>query len=84
MTKLHRVLTAVDFSEPARAAFDHALALSRLHDAELMVVHAVPTDRPFRWHARERIALDRITASTPRKRQAFASKSAFSTAIRQA
>ena len=57
MTKLHRVLAAVDFSEPARAAFDHALALSRLHDAELTVVHAVPTDRPFRWHARERIAL---------------------------
>ena len=57
MTKLHRVLTAVDFSEPARAAFDYALALSRWHDAELMVVHAVPTDRKFNWHARERIAL---------------------------
>jgi nucleotide-binding universal stress UspA family protein len=57
VTKLHRVLTAVDFSAPARAAFDHALALSRLHDAELLVVHAVPTDRPFKWHARERIAL---------------------------
>ncbi len=57
MTKLHRVLAAVDFSEPARAAFDHALALSRLHDAELMVVHAVPTDGRFNWHARERIAL---------------------------
>ena len=57
MTKLHRVLAAVDFSEPARAAFDHALALSRLHDAELLVVHAVPTDRAFRWDGRERIAL---------------------------
>jgi len=57
VTRLHRVLTAVDFSEPARAAFDHALALSRLHDAELTVVHAVPTDRPFKWHARERTAL---------------------------
>lgn len=57
MTTLHRVLTAVDFSEPARTAFDHALSLSRLHDAELLVVHAVPTDRPFNWHARERIAL---------------------------
>ena len=57
MAKLDRVLTAVDFSEPARAAFDHALALSRLHDAELTVVHAVPSDRPFNWHARERIAL---------------------------
>ena len=57
MAKLDRVLTAVDFSAPARAAFDHALALSRLHDAELTVVHAVPSERPFNWHARERIAL---------------------------
>jgi nucleotide-binding universal stress UspA family protein len=57
MTKLHRVLAGVDFSEPARAAFDRALALSRMHDAELTVVHAVPTDRRFNWHARERIAL---------------------------
>jgi len=57
VTKLHRVLAAVDFSEPARAAFDHALALSRMHGAELLAVHAVPTDRPFGWYARERIAL---------------------------
>jgi nucleotide-binding universal stress UspA family protein len=57
VTKIHRVLAAVDFSESARAAFDRALAISRLHGAELIVVHAVPTDRPFGWHARERIAL---------------------------
>ena len=57
MTKLHRVLAAVDFSEPARAAFAHALALSRMHDAELLVVHAVPTDRVFKWDGRERVAL---------------------------
>ena len=57
MNKLHRVLAAVDFSEPGRAAFDHAVALSRLHDAELTAVHAVPSERPFKWHARERIAL---------------------------
>ena len=57
MTKLHRVLTAVDFSTPARAAFDHAVALSARHDAELTVVHAVPADQPFGWQARERIAL---------------------------
>lgn len=55
--KLNRVLAAVDFSEPARASFDRALAVSRAHDAELLVVHAVPSDRPFKWHARERIAL---------------------------
>jgi nucleotide-binding universal stress UspA family protein len=58
--RLTRILTAVDFSEPARAAFDHALGLSRRHQAELTVVHAVPKDRPFQWHARER--LDMIAA----------------------
>ena len=52
-----RILTAVDFSTPARAAFDHALVLSRTHGAELTLVHAVPGDRAFEWHARERIAM---------------------------
>ena len=57
MNPLTRILTAVDFSEPGRAAFEHALVLSRTHDAELTVVHAVPADRSFEWHAGERIAL---------------------------
>jgi nucleotide-binding universal stress UspA family protein len=57
VNQLRRVLTAVDFSKPARAAFDHALALSRTHNAELTVVHAVPKGRPFRWHARQRVAM---------------------------
>ena len=52
-----RILAAVDFSQPARAAFERALALSRLHGAELTIVHAVPADQPFRWRARERVAL---------------------------
>ena len=52
-----RILAALDFSQPARAAFDTALALSRVHGAELTVVHAVPADRPFSWRARERVAL---------------------------
>ena len=57
MNPLTRVLTAVDFSEPARAAFDYALALSRTHQAELSVVHAVPGARSYQWYAHERIAL---------------------------
>ena len=57
MNPLTRILTAVDFSEPARAAFEHALVLSRTNNAELTVVHAVPKDRPFRWHSRERSAM---------------------------
>jgi nucleotide-binding universal stress UspA family protein len=52
--KLHRVLAAVDFSDAARAAFDRALAVSREHDAELTVVHAVPAAEPFKWYGRER------------------------------
>lgn len=57
MKQISRVLAAVDFSEPARAAFDHALALSQRRGAELVVVHAVPPKRPFSWRARERVAL---------------------------
>lgn len=55
MTQISRILCAVDFSEPAQAAFEQALALSRARRAELTVVHAVPKDRPFRWRAVERI-----------------------------
>jgi nucleotide-binding universal stress UspA family protein len=55
--KLNRILAAVDCSESARFAFDRALALSRAHDAELTVVHAVATDRPFGWYSGERVGL---------------------------
>jgi hypothetical protein len=42
VTKPSRILCAVDFSEPAQAAFRHALALSLARDAELAVVMARP------------------------------------------
>jgi nucleotide-binding universal stress UspA family protein len=51
-----RILCAVDFSRPAQAAFEHALALSRARNAELTAVHAVPVSERFNWRARERIA----------------------------
>ena len=57
MNQLVRVLTAVDFSDPGRTAFDQALALSRESNAELTVVHAVPKEHRFRWGARERITM---------------------------
>ena len=57
MNQLTRVLTAVDSSTPAPRAFDHALGVSRMHNAELTVVHAVPGDRSFEWQARQRIAM---------------------------
>lgn len=57
MNRASRVLVGVDFSKAARDAFDYALALSGRYGAELVVVHAVPPDRPFSWHARARMLL---------------------------
>ena len=49
IVNLSRVLAAVDFSAPARRAFDYALDLAKRHGAKLAVVHAVPPDQPFNW-----------------------------------
>lgn len=57
MNSYSRILVGVDFSEAARAAFEYALGLSRRDGAKLLVVHAVTTDWPYKWHARERRAL---------------------------
>ena len=57
MTHLSRVLAAVDFSQPSQGAFEYALALTKHHRAELVVVHAVPPEHPFDRHATERLAL---------------------------
>jgi nucleotide-binding universal stress UspA family protein len=54
---LSRILVGVDFSDAAFDAFECALTLSARHNAELVVVHAVPHDEPFSWHARARTAL---------------------------
>jgi nucleotide-binding universal stress UspA family protein len=54
---LSRVLAAVDFSAPARNAFDHALAIAKRHGAELAVVQAVPADQPFNWAGGERLTV---------------------------
>jgi nucleotide-binding universal stress UspA family protein len=59
-----RVLAAVDFSKPARGAFDYALALSKRHQAELVAVQAVPLNQAFSSHGRARLAL---TAKLQRK-----------------
>ena len=57
INRYSRVLAAVDFWQPAREAFDFALALSKRDGAALVVVHAVPLDESFNWHAAERHAL---------------------------
>ena len=55
MIQLSRILCAVDFSRPARAAFARALALSREHNAELTVVQAVPVTESFGLRGRARM-----------------------------
>jgi nucleotide-binding universal stress UspA family protein len=60
LNRISRVLAAIDFSKPARSAFEYALALSKRLDAELVVVQAVPPDQAFGWHARDRRALTAI------------------------
>lgn len=57
MQQISRVLVAVDFSKPARSAFESALALSERHSAELVALQVVPLDQAFGWRARERYAL---------------------------
>lgn len=57
MSPIRQVLAAVDFSSPARGAFEHALALCARHSARLLVVHAAQTDDPFGWHAAQRVRL---------------------------
>jgi nucleotide-binding universal stress UspA family protein len=57
LKQFSRILAAVDFSKPARGAFEYALALSQEHGAELVVVHAVPLNQAFAWDAPERFAL---------------------------
>lgn len=49
MSKIHRILCPVDFSDPSRAAFDYAENLARLLGAELLVLHAF--DRPRSYDA---------------------------------
>ena len=57
LKQFSRVLVAVDFSKPARGAFEYALALSQQHRSELVAVQAVPLNQAFSRHARERLAL---------------------------
>lgn len=41
MKPFSKILTAIDFSENAECAFDHALTLARQFDAELTIIHVI-------------------------------------------
>ena len=75
MNPFSRILVAVDFSKPASDAFDHALALSKHHGAELVALQAVPADQPVSWHARARLTLGaRLRQKAQRAHVAFAER----------
>jgi nucleotide-binding universal stress UspA family protein len=55
MDSVTRILIGIDFSEPSGAAFRRAIALCRLHNAELTILHVVSKVLPF-GGPRERLA----------------------------
>ena len=55
MSRLTRILVAVDLTETRDAAFDRALAIAGGAKAHLYLVHAVPANRRFPWGAVARL-----------------------------
>ena len=56
MTKLSRILCAIDLEKASERAFDRALSLARIGNARLFILHAVPAKVPFSSRAEERLA----------------------------
>ena len=52
--KLTRILVALNTPNGRDAAFERALALAKASGAELYLLHAVPANRSFSFHAAER------------------------------
>jgi nucleotide-binding universal stress UspA family protein len=52
---LGRILCAIDLEKASERAFERALDLAVLGDAELLLLHATPASVRFGWHARERL-----------------------------
>ena len=57
MTTIKKILCAIDLTKASRNAFDRALSIARVSGARLYILHAVPANQPFSWHARERLEL---------------------------
>jgi nucleotide-binding universal stress UspA family protein len=73
--RITRVVAAVDFSKPAREAFEYALALSRHHGAELIAIQAVPKTETFAHHGRARLTLtERLRHRAEQSGVAFSSR----------
>jgi nucleotide-binding universal stress UspA family protein len=57
VTRIRKILCAIDLTKASRQAFDRALAIALVSGARLYVLHAVPANYPFSWHAKERLEL---------------------------
>ena len=57
MTTIKKILCAIDLTPASRGAFDRALSIARVSKARLYVLHAVPGNRPFSVHQKERFEL---------------------------
>ena len=55
MNSLARILCAIDLEKASERAFDRALSLAVLGNAELLILHATPAKVPFSFRARERL-----------------------------
>jgi nucleotide-binding universal stress UspA family protein len=57
VTTIKKILCAIDLTKASRNAFDRALSIARVSGARLYILHAVPANYPFSWHAKERLEL---------------------------
>lgn len=57
MTTIKKILCAIDLTKASRNAVDRALSIARVSGARLYILHAVPANYPFSWHAKERLDL---------------------------
>ncbi len=55
MSRITRILVAVDLAGTRDAAFDRALAIARREKAQMYLFHAIPANRRFSWGAVARL-----------------------------
>ena len=81
MTTIKKILCAIDLTKASRNAFDRALSIARVSNARLYILHAVPANNPFSWHATRTPRASDKAAATCRARRRTGSDSSSNTAI---
>jgi nucleotide-binding universal stress UspA family protein len=57
VTTFKLILCAIDLTKASLNAMDRAFSIARASGAKLYILHAVPANYPFSWHAKERLEL---------------------------